>query len=584
MPKQIVPQAIKNLPSRLIPRVSEQEYIIMQKCVRARYEIISNILSGIVQGDKQKKKQSDESQIEGAPENTSVPPDVNNPKKTKSLLPEAASTGLAFAAGALAVYFESAIKTAAEDLTNAVKKMLGFDVESSKPEEGLLVDSLTTMGATDDEKEIEKEMSIIEARPGKEDNEIFKSGPNDVTTEQLTDNIENETDNAIDDNEDDTQIPDEGYFPDLDDTEKEIEENLNNAEAEVEDEDTADPIRKNKAKPRVIKEAAPKKATPTSKKAGKSNTPKAKSARAAARKARPARVTPPTPTPQSSGSASSSVATGDPVQDLPNPDDDQGYPEQDNTSPAPTGTASKSLVDLIKGFEGFSPKAHPDYGQYSNGYGTKARSPTEEITKEEAERRLIDEIARFRDVVEKFSANKKYNWNSKQKDALTSFIYNLGAGALNQVTNNGTRSNSEIAQSMLLYDKAGGASLPGLTNRRKIEANVFNSAAVDEPEPTPLPAPSPAPPSGASEPAPTAPTTPGAAVAAASEASEAPIKESKDVVINTPPENISSGKTTGNQPKADIALSAGNSLARELAATHGAHSFGKTGTGTIAGI
>lgn len=554
----------------------------MQKGVRARFEIISNILSGIVQGDNQKKRQSDEYQIEGAPESTPASSAVN---KTKSLLPEAASTGLAFAAGALAVYFESAIKTAAEDLTKAVKKMLGFDVESSKPEEGLLVDSLTTMGATDDEKEIEKEMSIIEARPGKEDDEIFESGPNDVTTEQLTDNIENETDNAIDDNEDDTQIPDEGYFPDLDDTEKEIEENLNNAEAEVEDEDTADPIRKTKAKPRVIKEAAPKpapkKATPTSKKAGKSNTPKAKSARAAARKARAPAAR---PEPQSSGSASSSVATGDPVQDLPNPDDDQGYPEQDNTSPAPTGTASKSLVDLIKGFEGFSPKAHPDYGQYSNGYGTKARSPTEEITKEEAERRLMDEIARFRDVVEKFSANKKYNWNSKQKDALTSFIYNLGAGALNQVTNNGTRSNSEIAAAMLLYDKAGGASLPGLTNRRKIEANVFNSAAIDEPEPTPSPAPSPAPPSGASESAPTAPTTPGAAVAAASEASEAPTKESKDVVINTPPENTSSGKTTGNQPKADIALSAGNSLARELAATHGTHSFGKTGTGTIAGI
>lgn len=582
MPKQIVPQAIKNLPSRLIPRVSEQEYIIMQKGVRARFEIISNILSGIVQGDKQKKKQSDESQIEGAPESTPASPAAN---KTKSLLPEAASTGLAFAAGALAVYFESAIKTAAEDLTKAVKKMLGFDVESSKPEEGLLVDSLNTMGATDDEKEIEKEMSIIEARPGKEDNKIFESGPNDVTTEQLTDNIEDETDNAIDDNEADTQIPDEGYFPDSDDTEKEIEEKLNNAEAEVEGENTevsmggehgAIPMSSPKPTP------APKKATPTSKKAGKSNAPKAKSARAATRKARPAPAA--RPDPQSSGSASSSVATGDPVKNIPNPDDDQGYPEQDNTSPAPTGTASKSLVDLIKGFEGFSPKAHPDYGQYSNGYGTKARSPTEEITKEEAERRLMDEIARFRGVVEQFSANKKYNWNSKQKDALTSFIYNLGAGALNQVTNNGTRSNSEIAAAMLLYDKAGGASLPGLTNRRKIEANVFNSSAVDEPEPTPSPAPSPAPPSGASESAPTAPTTPGAAVAAASEASEAPTKESKDVVINTPPENTSSGKTTGNQPKADITLSAGNSLARELAATHGTHSFGKTGTGTIAGI
>ena len=56
MPKQIVPQAIKNLPSRLMPRVGEQDYIKMQKGVRARFEIISNILSGIVQGDKQKKE------------------------------------------------------------------------------------------------------------------------------------------------------------------------------------------------------------------------------------------------------------------------------------------------------------------------------------------------------------------------------------------------------------------------------------------------------------------------------------------------------------------------------------------------
>ena len=40
-------------------------------------------------------------------------------------------------------------------------------------------------------------MSIIEARPGKEDNKIFESGPNDVTTEQLTDNIEDETESQV---------------------------------------------------------------------------------------------------------------------------------------------------------------------------------------------------------------------------------------------------------------------------------------------------------------------------------------------------------------------------------------------------
>lgn len=586
MAKQIVPQAIKNLPSRLMPRVSEQEYIEMQKGVRARFEIISNILSGIVQNENQKKRQSEELKIEGAPEST---PASSAAKKTKSLLPESASTGLAFAAGALAVYFISVLDKVAEDLITAVEKMLGFDVESSNPEKGLLDGSLDMADATENEKEIEKAISEIESRPGKEDDEIFKSGPNDDTIEQLTDNIEDETDNTIDNTEDDTQ-PDEESFPNLDKDDAEIEKTLNDAENEVGD--------KSKTKKKDTDHRYSdfgelgKLPPPRSSKRVK----KAKSARAAARKERPPRATPPPPTPQSSAVSSYSAPTGAPVR-APASADRSGDPEKDNTSPAPkdppadtsTGTASKSLVDLIKGFEGFSPKAHWDYGQYSNGYGTKARFPTEEITKEEAERRLMAEIAKFSDIVEKFnSVHKKYNWNSNQKNALISFIYNLGPGALNQVTNNGKRSNSEIAEAMLLYDKAGGKSLPGLTRRRHVEANLFKSSVgVDESKPTSSSQASPPATTTAAAapmPDPITPTTKGDSVAAASAASDAPDKEPKVAVVNTPPEEINSGKTTGNQPKADTTLVAANLGARQLALIYGMHSYGKTGTGTVAQI
>lgn len=133
-----------------------------------------------------------------------------------------------------------------------------------------------------------------------------------------------------------------------------------------------------------------------------------------------------------------------------------------------------SLTELIKNYEGFIPKAKWDYQQYSNGYGTKALSPDEEITKEEAEKRLNLKIGEFRSIVENFGKQYKYDWNENQINALTSFVYNLGPGALSQVTANGTRKNEEIAMNMLEYNKAGGTSLAGLTQRRKSEAEMFN--------------------------------------------------------------------------------------------------------------
>jgi len=68
-----------------------------------------------------------------------------------------------------------------------------------------------------------------------------------------------------------------------------------------------------------------------------------------------------------------------------------------------------------------------------------------------------------------------YDWTPSQVDALTSFRYNIGN--IGGVTGGGKRSDSEIAESILLYNKAtkDGVTSPleGLTKRRVDESNLF---------------------------------------------------------------------------------------------------------------
>lgn len=108
-------------------------------------------------------------------------------------------------------------------------------------------------------------------------------------------------------------------------------------------------------------------------------------------------------------------------------------------------------VEFIKGFEGFSTTAYPDERQYSIGYGTRASSPNEVITREEALTRFSSELGRFTNAVEDINSKYEYNWNESQKAALTSFAYNLGEGALDTLTAQGSRTNEQIANAMLLY-------------------------------------------------------------------------------------------------------------------------------------
>jgi GH24 family phage-related lysozyme (muramidase) len=145
---------------------------------------------------------------------------------------------------------------------------------------------------------------------------------------------------------------------------------------------------------------------------------------------------------------------------------------------AVSSTPSKSLLEMIKAKEGFSAKAFWDHKQWSIGYGTQAKDGSETITKEEAEKRLAADVEKRKAYVLTFGKKNGYNWGEQQVDALTSFIYNLGYGALDSVTGKGKRSNEEIAKAMLQYNKASGQVNAGLAKRRGEETALFSGGAV----------------------------------------------------------------------------------------------------------
>jgi GH24 family phage-related lysozyme (muramidase) len=130
-----------------------------------------------------------------------------------------------------------------------------------------------------------------------------------------------------------------------------------------------------------------------------------------------------------------------------------------------------NLTDFVKHFEGYNPKAFGDYKQTSIGFGTRARKGETTISKEEAERRLAEELGGVRSRVVKAAQRYGYEFAPNELDALTSFAYNVGN--INQLTDNGKRSKEEIAAKILEYNKAGGKVLRGLAKRRQAEHNLF---------------------------------------------------------------------------------------------------------------
>jgi GH24 family phage-related lysozyme (muramidase) len=152
------------------------------------------------------------------------------------------------------------------------------------------------------------------------------------------------------------------------------------------------------------------------------------------------------------------------------------YYEMDKTPESGQTKSSQShvntdLINFIKKYEDFLPKKTWDVKQYSIGYGTKAEPGDTTITKPEALKRLVKTLEQYKNAVEKASEEWGYNWNNNQIDALTSFRFNLGS--IGTLTDNGKRSNDEIAEKMLEYNLVNGKVSNGLVTRRKAEQELF---------------------------------------------------------------------------------------------------------------
>ena len=137
---------------------------------------------------------------------------------------------------------------------------------------------------------------------------------------------------------------------------------------------------------------------------------------------------------------------------------------------------SQKGIDLIKSFEGCRLTAYKDaVGVWTIGYGhTGGVKSGQKITQAQAEDFLKADLAKFEKAVD--ALNMVFNQN--QFDALVSFAFNCGAGNLNKLCKGRTK--AEIASKMLLYNKAGGKVLAGLTRRRKAENELYNKPITQQ--------------------------------------------------------------------------------------------------------
>lgn len=135
---------------------------------------------------------------------------------------------------------------------------------------------------------------------------------------------------------------------------------------------------------------------------------------------------------------------------------------------------SNNGLDIIQKYEGCQLKAYLcPAGVLTIGYGHTGSDvePGMTITKGKALVLLKKDISRFEKAVSKYDSI--YNWNQNQFDALVSFAFNVGS--IDQLTNNGKRTISEISSKIPAYNKANGKVLAGLTRRRAEEKKLFDT-------------------------------------------------------------------------------------------------------------
>ena len=172
-------------------------------------------------------------------------------------------------------------------------------------------------------------------------------------------------------------------------------------------------------------------------------------------------------------------------------------PAQGGTQPAGM-SLSQAGLNLIKSHEGLRTTAYQDpVGVWTIGYGhTGTAKPGQKITEAQAEQLLRQDVGWAQDAVRK---NVKVPLTQGQFDALVSFTFNAGAGALGRSTLLKKLNAGDYAGAQAEFGKfvhAGGRVLPGLVRRRNEEAQMFGNqrpqgGTAPAPQPSTPPAPAP---------------------------------------------------------------------------------------------
>ena len=148
-----------------------------------------------------------------------------------------------------------------------------------------------------------------------------------------------------------------------------------------------------------------------------------------------------------------------------------------------------AALQLVKDFEGFRADAYADpVGIWTIGYGTTARAglgidpkPGMKITEAEASRLLMAGLEKFARLI---VPGIKVPVTDNEFGAMLSLAYNIGPGAFLKSSvlrrfNAGDKAGA--ADAFLMWNKAGGKVLKGLTRRREAERALFLSARPTQP-------------------------------------------------------------------------------------------------------
>lgn len=148
--------------------------------------------------------------------------------------------------------------------------------------------------------------------------------------------------------------------------------------------------------------------------------------------------------------------------------------------------SSEAMRTKIREWEGFTPTAIWDIFAYSYGYGHTSSDIKEgdTITEEEAIALFNEDIKVFDEAVSNFASSHNIEFTQNEFDALVSFCYNLGAGALKKyeaqdhdlidmIINKDIVNKEVLMREWERYCHANGVELAGLKARRQYEANLF---------------------------------------------------------------------------------------------------------------